>query len=249
MKKKLITEIKHLANQLLSESGLDNTTELKHQLAYLYERVSILEYLESLLDDVPKKDSKSNESESLDSKSYREKNWFKEPEPVPPSNFKDSLAEPVIEKIKDLVAEIPEDAQKIEDLLREVLPKKKYYKNDLEDFASDYKTPPVFERKESSKTNDAVQTNTVSDTKSKSLNDKLGKEIVIGLNDRLAFIKHLFNGNAGEYESVLSQINTLSSVDEVAYFIKVKVKPEYNYWLNKEEYESRFMALIERKFL
>ena len=97
--------------------------------------------------------------------------------------------------------------------------------------------------------NNTSQTNTVSETKSQSLNDKLGKEIVIGLNDRLAFIKHLFNGNANEYTSVLSQINTLSSADEVAYFIKVKVKPEYNYWLDKEEYEARFMALIERKFL
>ena len=150
MKKKIITEIKSIATRLLSESGLDNTTDLKQQLANLYERVSVLAYLESLLEEVPNTTQEPKNTESLDSKSYREKNWFNEPEPVPPSNFNDSLAEPVIEKIKDLVAEIPEDAQKIEALLREVLPKKAFSKNDLEDFASDYKEPPVFERKESS---------------------------------------------------------------------------------------------------
>ena len=39
--------------------------------------------------------------ESLDSKSYREHNWFKDPEPLPEPENKEELIEPAIEKIKD----------------------------------------------------------------------------------------------------------------------------------------------------
>ncbi len=245
MKKKILNEVKILAEDLLSEITSENTAVLKSKTARLYERLSILEYLESTISDSVSEEQPGL-SESLDSKSYREKNWFSEPKPVPPSTYHDTLAEPVIEKIKDLVAEIPEDAQRVEKLLEEVLPAKKSLKNELEEFAADYQEMPVFERKENGV---KKQESTNGEIKQKSLNDRLSKEITIGLNDRLAFIKHLFNGNSEDYARVLSQINTLSSMDEVEYFIKVKVKPDYNYWLNKEEFANRFMALIERKFI
>jgi len=70
----------------------------------------------------------------------------------------------------------------------------------------------------------------------------------IGLNDRLAFIKHLFDGNANDYTRVLSQINTMKTYDEAEAFIKGKIKPDYNYWLNKDEYAERFMTVVEKNF-
>ncbi|MBZ9787114.1 hypothetical protein LB456_06540 [Psychroflexus sp. CAK57W] len=82
----------------------------------------------------------------------------------------------------------------------------------------------------------------------KSLNDKLKKGIKIGLNDRIAFTNHLFEGNADDYNRVLSQLNTMSSYKEVETFIKNQVKPDYNSWEGKEAIEARFMEVIEHKF-
>ena len=251
MKKKILSEVKSIAELLLVEDFTQDTTILKEKIGYLYEKLSVLDYLEKSISDTSNTEKEILNDQSLDSKSYREKNWFSEPKPVPPSTFNEKeLAEPMIEKIKDLVAEIPEDSQKIEALLEQVLPKQQNVKNDLEEFATTYQDMPVFERKQTAaQVSEKPSNGNNGELKPKSLNDSLGKEIIIGLNDRLAFIQHLFNGNAEDYTRVLSQINTLSSLDEVAYFIKVKVKPDYNYWLNKDEYAARFMALIERKFV
>mgnify|MGYP003664728416 FL=1 len=82
---------------------------------------------------------------------------------------------------------------------------------------------------------------------SKSLNDRLVGNIQIGLNDRIAFVKNLFNNNQEDYNRVISQLNTLKSGDEAKNFINSMVKPDYN-WSEKEELEIRFMEIIERKF-
>jgi hypothetical protein len=85
--------------------------------------------------------------------------------------------------------------------------------------------------------------------KSVTLNEKLAKGINIGLNDRIAFVKHLFGGNNEDYNRVLNQLITLDTFQETKAFIDEMVKPDYNNWDGKEEYESRFMEIIEKKFL
>jgi len=47
---------------------------------------------------------------------------------------------------------------------------------------------------------------------------------------------------------VLSQLNTIDSHERSVSFIKNMVKPDYAHWAGKEEYEERFMFLIERRF-
>ena len=84
--------------------------------------------------------------------------------------------------------------------------------------------------------------------KPKSLNDKLNLGLNIGLNDRLAFIKHLFNNSIDDYTRVLSQINSMSSFTEASSFIDKNVKADYNNWTDKNEYEERFMEIIEKRF-
>ncbi|WP_281238569.1 hypothetical protein [Flavobacterium praedii] len=81
------------------------------------------------------------------------------------------------------------------------------------------------------------------------LNDKLAKEITIGLNDRIAFVKHLFGGNNEDYNRVLNQLITFDTFLETKTFIDEMVKPDYNNWEGKEEYELRFVEIIEKKFL
>lgn len=82
----------------------------------------------------------------------------------------------------------------------------------------------------------------------KSLNDQLRKGIKIGLNDRLAFMKHLFGNDVADYNRVLSQLNTFSSPEEAITFINEAVKPSYQNWENKEEYETRFVAAVVARF-
>ncbi|PVX46110.1 hypothetical protein C8C85_1929 [Flavobacterium sp. 103] len=81
------------------------------------------------------------------------------------------------------------------------------------------------------------------------LNDKLAKEINIGLNDRIAFVKHLFGGNNEDYNRVVNQLITFDTFIETKAFIDEMVKPDYNNWEGKEDYEHRFMEIIEKKFL
>jgi hypothetical protein len=84
--------------------------------------------------------------------------------------------------------------------------------------------------------------------KTTSLNDKLNKGINIGLNDRIAFEKKLFGGNAEDFNRVLSQLNTFDNFEEAESFIHDFVKPDYNNWQGNEEYETRFIEIVENKF-
>ena len=250
MKKKIEGQIKALASQLLLDESRMDVATMKERIGALYDQVVILEYLESQIQGAKIDEDKA----ALDSKSYREQNWFREPEPIPKPEHKDDLVEPLMEKIKDIVAQMPEESQQVDELLKEVLPEPRLMKNDLEEFASDYPDTPVFERKEGEQSNGAPATTQVKiaddESKAKSLNDTLtsGQGFNIGLNDRLAFIKHLFNGKAEEYTSVLNHISGLHSFDEADTYIKGKVKPSYNYWLNKDEFVERFMNVVERSF-
>jgi hypothetical protein len=84
--------------------------------------------------------------------------------------------------------------------------------------------------------------------KSMSLNDTLNKGINIGLNDRIAFEKKLFGGNSDDFNRVLSQLNSFDSFEEAKDFIQDFVKPDYNNWEGNEEFETRFLDILEKKF-
>ncbi len=252
MKEKLRQQIKALAQTIIENNNSLKTSALKETVGMLYEKLSVLEYLEKQIDDTPEKEERTPKKESLDSKSFREENWFKEPEPVPQPEHQDEIIEPLMEKIKDIVAQMPEEGERIDEMLDEMLPKKQFTKNDLEEFASTYQQTPTFERKPSENFPKSIEvkqaSKTLTESRARSLNDSVNKGLNVGLNDRLAFIKHLFDGHAEDYTRVLSQINTMNSFNEAQNFIKGKVKPDYNYWLNKDEYSERFMAIVEKRF-
>ncbi|WP_338410139.1 hypothetical protein [uncultured Flavobacterium sp.] len=84
--------------------------------------------------------------------------------------------------------------------------------------------------------------------KTMSINDKLVSGINFGLNDRIAFEKKLFAGSSDDFNRVISQLNTFDSLDEATSFITDFVKPDYNDWIGQEEYEMRFIEIIEKKF-
>ncbi len=81
-----------------------------------------------------------------------------------------------------------------------------------------------------------------------SLNDKFGKTAQIGLNDKLAFVQKLFFGSESEYNKVVKHIADLHSMQDAVIYIEQEVKPTYNYWKGKEEYEQRFLDLTLKRF-
>ena len=80
------------------------------------------------------------------------------------------------------------------------------------------------------------------------LNDKFSKGLQIDLNDRLAFIKHLFDKSPNEYQRAISQISTFQYWNQAKVFILEMVKPDYDNWKGKELYEERFLKIIENNF-
>jgi hypothetical protein len=81
----------------------------------------------------------------------------------------------------------------------------------------------------------------------KTVNDVLQSTIKIDLNDRIAFVNNLFDGDQADFNRVISQLNTFKTEKEAKSFINKMVKPDYD-WSDKEEYETRLMEIIERRF-
>ena len=75
-----------------------------------------------------------------------------------------------------------------------------------------------------------------------------GKAIVLGLNDKIAFEKNLFANNGDDLNRVISQLNTFTNWDEAKSFVLDFVKSDYNNWEGKEEFEVRFLEIVENKF-
>ena len=107
----------------------------------------------------------------------------------------------------------------------------------LEEFISQSKHT-VFDKKDTAEEVKPVQ----------SLNDKFGKTTQIGLNDKLAFVQKLFFGSESEYNKVVKHIADLHSMQDAVIYIEQEVKPTYNYWKGKEEYEQRFLDLTLKRF-
>ena len=81
-----------------------------------------------------------------------------------------------------------------------------------------------------------------------SLNNVLSSSIAIGLNDRIGFVKYLFGDSNEDFNRVLSQLNTFDTWEEAKIFIEEMVKPDYDNWKGQEDYEERFMEIVEKKF-
>ena len=234
MKKKVLSQINAIAQVIVSSENEIDISKLKNELLQLYEKLTILEFLESSVETEFEKPERT----ATDSKTYREQNWFKEPDPVPQNPHEEELVEPLTEKIKDIVANMPnENEEAIEELLKEIIPSKETSKNDLEEFAASYTENPVFERKQKMEVEE----------KPKSINDNINSGLQIGLNDRIAFIKQLFNNSTDDYLRVLSQINSMDTFEEAQIFIQSKVRLDYN-WAEKETYVDRFLLIIEKSF-
>ena len=244
MKKKLESELISIAHRILKLKGREDVLKMHSVVGELYEKLSVLKFAHENFDgDIPTIGNDSSFFEMLDAAFNNKISDNIEVEDKVYINLDDvvddGIMEPAIEKIKDMVAQMPPETQKIDQIFEEAIPKKGNSKNNLEEITADFKDIPEFE---------PVEMAEARASQKQSLNDKLKGGIKIGLNDKLAFIKHLFNGSNEDYDRVLSQLNTTSSFKEATEFIYKMVKPDYNNWINKEDYEERFMEIIEAKF-
>lgn len=269
MKKQLKEELVALAEKiaLLKDQEQVSIGELKELSKRLYEKLTIYNFTESNLYtaaeirqqdlvktaqkvEAPAERKETKKEVVKDEKEVQEKKTssvkhevtapdYDEHNPSGLEYNPEDITEPNTEKIKDIVANFPPETQQVDDLFAHVEPRK-YQKNDMEDIGGvHYDNLPQFE---------PVTRNGGAGDKPKSINDRLKKGINIGLNDRLAFVKHLFDGSTSDYNRVLSQLNTIKNKEEAFNFVANMVKPDYNNWEGKEDYESRFLYIIEKKF-
>ena len=227
MKRKLREELILLATDIITSREEMDIPRLYTRSQRLYEKLAVLKFIEEKLQHVEIDVSKSEMASKFESIASAVIN---ENRMVPESNpHEEDIIIPGIDTIKHMVSEMP-GGEELEEVLEKFLTQNDFIKNDKEIL-----TPDIPEKSGTAE--------------KKSLNDTLSaREISVGLNDRLAFVKHLFNDSTEDFNRILSQLNTIESQERSIEFIEKMVKPEYGNWKGKEEFETRFMALIERRF-
>ncbi|HDZ05422.1 hypothetical protein LCGC14_0070700 [marine sediment metagenome] len=228
MKNKLKLELRKLSTEILTADNLDDITNLYEVSKNLFEKLAVLKFIEVELNDMEVDVSKNAIAAKFEEMANA---VLKGNKGVPESNpHEEDIIIPGMETIKGFISEMPNNDD-LEDVLTEFMSKPDLMKNDKELFMPS---------KEDLKQTDAAP---------KSLNDRLAKSNVkVDLNDRLAFVKHLFNNSMEDYNRVLSQLNTIDSEERSISFIKNMVKPDYNNWAGKEPFEERFIELVSRRF-
>lgn len=265
MKNKLKAELKELANKIIQNDRDLPAKALKEEAKTLYEKLTILAFTEDNLATMTPEAPVKEETKSKPAPVKKQKPTHQIEFPAvdnsrkPVQEEKDDylpdgteyndtgITEPNTEKIKDIVAQMPPETQEMDFLVNNIIAKKttppvqqkpqQEKERDFRDIGVDYDNLPSFEPVRRSEKE-----------RPKSLNDRLKKGFNIGLNERLAFIKHLFEGNTADYNRVISQLNTFDSETEAKKFIQQVVKPDYKNWEGKEEFENKFMELVENKF-
>ena len=247
MKKKLESELISIAHRILKLGGREDVDRMHEEVTKLYEKLTVLKFAhENFEDDMP---TIGNDSSFFDMLDTAFNNKVSDNIEIGNKTYvnldereDDGIMEPVMEKIKDMVAQMPEESQQVDVMIEEAVTEESPTTIEFENISSDFAEIPEFEPIEDAKKREAAQAK-------KSLNDKLkGEGLKIGLNDKLAFIKHLFEGKNEDYDRVISQINTADTLAEARQLIFEMVKPDYNNWEGKEDYEERFIEIVEGKF-
>lgn len=225
MKRKLREELVKLSTDIITSREDKELTDLYEVAKELYEKLAVLKFIDEKLNDVEVDVSKNIIAARFEKMANA---VLSGNTGVPESNpHEEDIITPGMDTIKDMVSEMPSEA--VEYIFGDFIAKPETMKNDKELLSPEPTT-------ENTK------------PKSKSLNDRLNKNFQIGLNDRLAFVKHLFDGSNEDYNRVLSQLNTIDTEERSLAFIDNMVKPEYNMWQGKEEFENRLKSIITKKF-
>ena len=252
MHKKLAADLTSLAHSILQMKNKDDVFALKEKAYQVYEKLAVLAYVEEYMNHTPNPEqtreeliekieiaSESTEKEIIESKMEK-------------GSEDDSAGESLSEEPQDSIETSEEGKKTIE----EVKNAESVIHSEIRtaDISHEEVENEIKDKKEASlekELQDTISVDIVADlfenAPKKSLNDKFLGDIKIGLNDRIAFVKHLFDESQEDFNRVISQLNTFKTAKEAKKFIHKMVKPDYN-WTGKEEFEERLMMIVERKF-
>jgi hypothetical protein len=277
MHKKLESDLMSLAHSILQMKNKENVFLLKQKSHEIYEKLSILAFVEEYVNSTAGLKKTKEELLSKVEKGYEAKGLISdelevvEPAETVVSNFTEDFLKVENEKLSAEIAEdFSEEDTELEDKvasIHEYLEVEKEVEmeqpfdaiegaifGDTETADSKEDLKDVEERRDltlEEELKDTIPVDVMATlfepVKGTSLNDKLQTNIQIGLNDRIAFVKNLFEGSQEDFNRVISQLNTLKTEKEVKKFINKIVKPDYN-WSEQEDLENRLMAIIERRF-
>ena len=223
MIRKLREELVKLSTDIITAREDKELIELYDKAKGIYEKLAVLKFIDEKLSDIEVDVSKNVIATRFEKMANAVLSGNIAVPESNPHEDEDDLITPGMDTIKDMVSEMPTEAA-LEQVFTEFVAKPETMKNEKEILSPSENAKP------------------------KSLNDTFVRDIKVGLNDKLAFVKHLFDDNMDDYTRVLSQLNTIDTEERSMSFINNMVKPEYNNWEGKEDYESRLMALIERRF-
>jgi hypothetical protein len=230
MKRKLKEELIKMSTDIITSKSLEEMEipQLYEAARSLYEKLAVLKFIDEKLNDIEIDVSKNVLASRFEKMANAVMN---ENKLVPENNpHEEDIITQGIDTIKGMVSEMPNS-------------------EDNDRLFAEFVAKPQIAKADNNKTSAHISKEIKEVSTPKSLNEKLSnKEITVGLNDRLAFVKHLFNNSTEDFNRVISQLNTIDSHERSIAFIENMVKPDYNKWSGKEEYETRFLALIERRF-
>lgn len=234
MHKKLEAELVSLAHSILQMKNRHEALALKEKAREVYEKLSVLTFVDDYVATTPNLEiSKEELLKKIDQIVIKEETKTNTIKKAKPETKFEEKADPKKPQSKDIF-EPKFDSVKID--IGSLKTNQVSSKEEFRDTISADKTATLFEDDEKK------------GNEKKTLNDKLVKNTIqVGLNDRIAFVKHLFNFDQSSFNSVLSQLNSFKTENEAKEFIHNKVKSNYD-WAGKEEYEERLITLIERKF-
>ena len=280
MHKKLEADLISLAHSILQMKNKENVFLLKQKSKEIYEKLSVLAFVEEYVNSTPNlketkeeliskvemgfdlKDENTQETEEVTDVLIEEavaitieEDFFEEENEKLAAEIGDGFSEEEIE-VEETIEEVneylevekeDEIEQPFDDLegliFGEVKPTN--FKDDPKDIGERKALTLEEELKDTIPVD--VIANLFEPIKPASLNDKLHTNIQIGLNDRIIFVKNLFEGSQEDFNRVISQLNTLKTEKEAKKFINKMVKPDYD-WSKQEELENRLIDIIERKF-
>ncbi len=241
MKKTLEDELMSLAHRILHLRGGNEVEELKNAAGELYEKLTVLAFAEKHFSaSQPSIGKKEIETALRDEAALKvtekeekkEEHQVEETQPVTKEKTEPNKKEKAAE----------EKNVQTEDDIRNIA----VNYDDLPQFEPVTEiVPPTVTTKNEVNAQKAKTKNQLNPRK-KSLNESLNYGLSFGLNDRLAFIKNLFEGNAADFDRVISQLNTLQNFVEAKVFIEEQIKPDYN-WQEKEVFEERFYTALAQK--
>jgi len=224
-------KLKELAKAILALEQIPDIDLLKEKTLAIYNELCVLDYLKKQSNNV--EEPKEENEDAVDTQ---------------PEIIESVTKEPVLFSIKEEIG----TSESLEDIF---IKKDSEDKTEIpqEDTSSNsggtLKDKIEAAKKASEKSlEETIKYSSVQNNRA-SLNDTLLKSgISVDLNDRIAFVKHLFEGSQEDFNRVLSQLNTFENEEDSKNFILNQVKLDYS-WEGKEDYEERLLLLIERKFM